>query len=406
MNIQNKYNVALYLRLSRDDNDGNKESMSISNQRALLKEYVRERGWSIEDIYIDDGYSGTTFDRPEFKRMISDINERKINCVITKDLSRFGRNYAQVGYYTEEFFLEKNVRFIAINDNVDTMKEDNDIAPFKNILNEMYAKDISRKVRSARKVNARQGKFMGSQVPYGYKRSPLDKHQLVIDPEVAPIVKMIYEMSEKGYSKREIAVKLNSLCVLSPAAYYYVREGKPSPKPLEEMLWNANTLYTLIANPVYRGDMVQGRRKVQSYKTKRREIVPEDNWIIVENTHEAIVDRSTWKKVQSNKQTNRDPKTTANSDINIFRGIIRCADCGSAMCFNTKYHYGEKTYFYRCSRYISKGKEACASHCIAEDLLKRAVLFDIQSHIKMIESEKDDLIEKLSALKYEFALTV
>ena len=187
MNIQNKYNVALYLRLSRDDNDGNKESMSISNQRALLKEYVRERGWSIEDIYIDDGYSGTTFDRPEFKRMISDINERKINCVITKDLSRFGRNYAQVGYYTEEFFLEKNVRFIAINDNVDTMKEDNDIAPFKNILNEMYAKDIYRKVRSARKVNARQGKFMGSQVPYGYKRSPLDKHQLVIDPEVAPI---------------------------------------------------------------------------------------------------------------------------------------------------------------------------------------------------------------------------
>ena len=402
MNIQNKYNVALYLRLSRDDNDGNKESMSISNQRALLKEYVRERGWSIEDIYIDDGYSGTTFDRPEFKRMISDINERRINCVITKDLSRFGRNYAQVGYYTEEFFLEKNVRFIAINDNVDTMKEDNDIAPFKNILNEMYAKDISRKVRSARKVNARQGKFMGSQVPYGYKRSPLDKHQLVSDPEVAPIVKMIYEMSEKGYSKREIAVKLNSLCVLSPAAYYYVREGKPSPKPLEEMMWNANTLYTLIANPVYRGDMVQGRRKVQSYKTKRREIVPEDNWIIVENTHEAIVDRSTWKKVQSDKRTNRDPKTTANSDTNIFRGIIRCADCGSAMCFNTKYHYGEKTHFYRCSRYISKGKEACASHCIAEDLLKRAVLFDIQNHIKMIESEKDDLIEKLSALKYEF----
>ena len=149
MNNGNKYNVALYLRLSRDDNDGNKESMSISNQRALLKEYVHERGWSIEDIYIDDGYSGTTFDRPDFKRMIQDIELGRINCVITKDLSRFGRNYSQVGYYTEEFFLEKNVRFIAINDNVDTMRDDNDIAPFKNILNEMYAKDISRKIKSS-----------------------------------------------------------------------------------------------------------------------------------------------------------------------------------------------------------------------------------------------------------------
>lgn len=288
MNNGNKYNVALYLRLSRDDNDGNKESMSISNQRALLKEYVHERGWSIEDIYIDDGYSGTTFDRPDFKRMIQDIELGRINCVITKDLSRFGRNYSQVGYYTEEFFLEKNVRFIAINDNVDTMRDDNDIAPFKNILNEMYAKDISRKIKSSRKVNARQGKFMGSQVPYGYKRSPEDKHQLIIDPVSAPIVKQIYDWLGAGHSKREVAVKLNQMEILSPSAYYYVRENITPKKPVKCKTWSAETITTLIKNHVYVGDMVQGQRRVVSYKSKKRVSVPEDEWIIVKNTHDQL----------------------------------------------------------------------------------------------------------------------
>ena len=168
MRTCSNYNVGIYCRLSRDDNNGNSESMSIANQKQMLTAYVNERGWTIQEIYIDDGYSGTTFDRPDFQRMISDIQNGRINMVLTKDLSRLGRNYVMTGQYTDFFFPQNNVRYIAVNDNVDTLNDDNDIAPFKNILNEMYAKDISKKIKSARKVSAKQGKFMGSQPPYGY----------------------------------------------------------------------------------------------------------------------------------------------------------------------------------------------------------------------------------------------
>ena len=173
MKLQNTYDVGIYCRLSRDDNNGNLESMSIGNQKQMLMDYVKEKGWNLRDSYIDDGYSGTNFDRPDFKRLLRDISSRKIDCVITKDLSRLGRNYAKVGYYTEEFFIEQGVRFIAVNDSFDTMRdEENEIAPFKNVLNEWYPRDISKKVRQVKKSSARQGKFMGSQAPYGYKKSP------------------------------------------------------------------------------------------------------------------------------------------------------------------------------------------------------------------------------------------
>ena len=396
--MQNKYNVALYLRLSRDDNEGNSESMSISNQRAMLKDYVQERGWSISDIYIDDGYTGTNFNRPDFQRMIADINEGRINCVVTKDLSRFGRNYAQVGYYTEEFFLEKDVRFIAINDNVDTMRDDNDIAPFKNILNEMYAKDISRKIKSARKVNARQGKFMGSQVPYGYKRSPEDKHQLIIDEVVAPYVRMVFDMVSKGYSKREITEKLNIEQVPSPGAYYYMRENKTPSKPLSTLTWNSGTITAMVRNPVYKGDMVQGKRKVVSFKTKRRAVVPEDDWIIVEDTHEGIVSKELWASAQisQRKYSTRVVKDRAE---NLFGGMIRCADCGSAMSFSKQYQNGKTKHFYKCTRYNSHGKEACSSHRIPADLLNEIVLRDIQKNARLVAAERTRLEERLFLLR-------
>ena len=177
MKLQNTYDVGIYCRLSRDDNNGNLESMSIANQKQMLMDYVREKGWNLREIYIDDGYSGTNFERPDFKRMLRDIADGKIDCVITKDLSRLGRNYAKVGYYTEEFFVEQGIRFIAVNDGFDSMREEeNEIAPFKNVLNEWYPRDISKKVRQVKKTAARQGKFMGSQAPYGYKKSPEDKH--------------------------------------------------------------------------------------------------------------------------------------------------------------------------------------------------------------------------------------
>ena len=202
MMMQDTYDVGIYCRLSRDDNNGSLESMSIANQRQMLSDYVREKGWEICDIYIDDGYSGTNFNRPDFKRMMADIESGRINCVVTKDLSRLGRNYAKVGYYTDEFFVENGIRFIAVNDSYDSLREEeNEIAPFKNVLNEWYPRDISKKVRQVKKSSAQQGKFMGSQAPYGYRKSPLDKHVLEIDPYAANIMRRIFSEFAAGDRK-------------------------------------------------------------------------------------------------------------------------------------------------------------------------------------------------------------
>lgn len=263
MRVQNIHRVGIYLRLSRDDGNSNAESMSIVTQKQMLTDYVKERGWDLTETYIDDGYSGTTFDRPAFQRMLKDIEHGYIDCVITKDLSRLGRNYAKTGYYTEEYFLEHGVRYIAVNDNVDTMKDDNDIAPFKNILNEMYAKDISRKIRSARAVSARQGKFLGSKPPFGYTRCPTDKHKLIIDEKPAQIISRMFDMFASGDSGRHISDVFNNEGILSPRAYYYQQIGRENPLN-ESMTRNSNTVMQLLKNPVYIGNMVQGKRRVTS----------------------------------------------------------------------------------------------------------------------------------------------
>ena len=270
MRVQNIHRVGIYLRLSRDDGNSNAESMSIVTQKQMLTDYVKERGWDLTETYIDDGYSGTTFDRPAFQRMLKDIEHGYIDCVITKDLSRLGRNYAKTGYYTEEYFLEHGVRYIAVNDNVDTMKDDNDIAPFKNILNEMYAKDISRKIRSARAVSARQGKFLGSKPPFGYTRCPTDKHKLIIDEKPAQIISRMFDMFASGDSGRHISDVFNNEGILSPRAYYYQQIGRENPLN-ESMTWNSNTVMQLLRNPVYIGNMVQGKRHVTSltFNTKQ-----------------------------------------------------------------------------------------------------------------------------------------
>ena len=223
------YRAALYLRLSRDDNNGNSESMSIQSQREMLISYANEHGYEVAGIYIDDGYSGTTYERPDFKRMIDDIKLGKINMVITKDLSRLGRNYVETGRYTDFFFPDNGVRYIAINDNYDTNKDDNDIAPFKHILNEMYAKDISKKIRSSRKVAAKQGKFMGSTPAYGYKRSASDKHKLVPDHEAAVVVKRIFQLYKNHENARQIADMLNREGIKTPQNYYYDSIGQENP---------------------------------------------------------------------------------------------------------------------------------------------------------------------------------
>lgn len=397
MRVQNIHRVGIYLRLSRDDGNSNAESMSIVTQKQMLTDYVKERGWDLTETYIDDGYSGTTFDRPAFQRMLKDIEHGYIDCVITKDLSRLGRNYAKTGYYTEEYFLEHGVRYIAVNDNVDTMKDDNDIAPFKNILNEMYAKDIPRKVRSARAVSARQGKFLGSKPPFGYTRCPTDKHKLIIDEKPAQIISRMFDMFASGDSGRHISDVFNNEGILSPRAYYYQQIGRENPLN-ESMTWNSNTVMQLLRNPVYIGNMVQGKRRVTSFKTKSRAVVPEDDWIVVENTHEAIIGKDSWAKVQKKIASGKSPRVTKSGEISLFAGIARCADCGASMTFNTKQYDGRTYYIYKCSRYAVHGKSTCSIHHIPASALEEAVLQNIRFNAQLLSENDEELLEKLIAL--------
>ena len=277
MKLHDNYDVGIYCRLSKDDSNGTLESMSIANQRQMLMDYVKEKGWALKDCYIDDGYSGVNFDRPDFKRMIRDVEAGKIDCVVTKGLSRLGRNYVQAGYYTEEYFVERGIRFIAINDSVDTMQENNDIAAFHHVLNEFYPKQISKKVRQVKKTSAQQGKFMNSQTPYGYQRSTLDKHFFAIDEEAAKIVYRIFCEYASGDSARMIADRLNNENTDSPRFYHHRKKGKTTPLANYKNAWGSATVLQLLENQAYIGNMVQGKREIISFKTKKvRKIAPEN----------------------------------------------------------------------------------------------------------------------------------
>lgn len=394
--------VAIYLRLSRDDQNGNTESMSISNQRDMLMSYCEERGWKIYDIYVDDGFTGTNFERPGFQRMIGDIEEGYVSVVLTKDLSRLGRNYVMTGQYTDFFFPEHGVRYVAVNDSYDSAKEDNDIAPFKNILNEMYAKDISKKVRSVRQTSAKQGKFMGSKPPFGYVKSPEDKHLLIIDPPAAEIVKRLFREFADGDSGRNIAAKLNVEGVDTPAEYYFKQTGKRSTRGDNSKQWGSCTIMQLLRNQVYIGDMVQCKRKVSSFKTKKRLVTSPEDWVVVEDTHEAIIDRFTWECVQrrmdSTKRASSHHSIRVNStdEVNIFSGIIRCADCGAAMAFNRKVgKSGAERRFYRCSRYANSGSKSCSMHTIDADTLESIILSDIQYYAQTAITDEKKLMDRL-----------
>lgn len=394
--------VAIYLRLSRDDQNGNTESMSISNQRDMLMSYCNERGWKIYDIYVDDGFTGTNFERPGFQRMIGDIEEGYISVVLTKDLSRLGRNYVMTGQYTDFFFPEHGVRYVAVNDSYDSAKEDNDIAPFKNILNEMYAKDISKKIRSARQTSAKQGKFMGSKPPFGYVKSPEDRHLLVIDPPAAEIVKRLFREFAAGESGRNMATQLNAEGIDTPAEYYFKQTGKRATRSNTLQQWGSCTILQLLRNQVYIGDMVQCKRKVSSFKTKKRLVTNPDAWVIVEGTHEPIIDRFTWECVQRrlDKAKRQSPcnaiRTTRSGDINVFSGIIRCADCGAAMAFNERVNKsGTKYRFYRCSRYANSGSKSCSMHFMDADTLESIILSDIQFYAKTAVTDEKKLMDRL-----------
>ena len=399
MALQSTHDVGIYCRLSRDDNNGNLESMSIGNQKQMLVDYVKEKGWNLRETYVDDGYSGTNFDRPDFKRMIQDVKNARIDCIVTKDLSRLGRNYSKVGYYTEEFFVDHGVRFIAINDSFDTNREeDNDIAPFKNVLNEWYPRDISKKVRQVKRAAARQGKFMGSYAPYGYKRHPENKHQLIIDDKVADIVRRIFNESAYGYSGRRIADNLNADGIDTPK-FYSAKEGNGMPvRPTEKNFWGSSTVLRIIRHPVYIGTLVQCKSQVTSFKNKKRRVVDRDNWIVVENTHEPIIDREIWDRCQSRARRTRNRESKKTNSISLFAGLLRCEDCGSKLVFTFKPRKkGPSVGSYRCSCYNNNGNHACTHHYIQENTLSAFVLRDIQIHATLVKADRERITQQLLA---------
>lgn len=401
MKLQDNYDVGIYCRLSRDDHNGTLESMSIANQRQVLVDYVTEKGWTLRDCYIDDGYTGTNFDRPDFKRMIHDAEIGKIDCIITKDLSRLGRNYVEAGYYTEEYFIEHDIRFIAINDGIDTMHDNNDIAAFHHVLNEFYPKQVSKKVRQVKKKSAEQGKFMGSQAPYGYMKSPEDKHILIIDEDAAIVVRRLFNEFANGDSARMIADKLNSEGVSTPRFYHYEKLGKTNPLTEEKNVWGSATILQLLRNQVYIGNMVQGKRQVVSFKTKKMRQVSPENWIVVENTHVPLVDKSLWERVQEKlSKHHKKIRRTKNENVGLFSGIVKCSDCNMPLAYMRKQLKDREKGVYRCSRYNNNGSGACSSHYIDEEYISAFVLDDIRNYAQLAVEKREELAEKLyKALK-------
>ena len=366
------YHVALYIRLSKEDeNEG--PSQSVQNQESLLKEFVQQHRLSIYDTYIDDGWSGTSFDRPDFQRMIGDIEARKVNMVITKDLSRLGRDYILTGHYMERYFPEHRVRYISLLDGIDTGVDStaNDITPFRAIMNDMYAKDISKKIKSVKRDKQRKGQFIGGKAVYGYKMHPTEKNKIVIDEEAAPVVRNIFALALSGMSCRSIAAYLNEKGVPTPAAYAHLAVARPGPYT---GLWSSERIADMLKNETYIGNMVQGRVVKISYKSKKCLRQSPENWVIVEGKHEPIIDPETFQKVQRLVSSRK--HTRSRTYEFLLKGLIFCHECGYPMAvLNRKNAAGEDRLFFVCRTYQRFTKaRVCTCHSIKEETVNEAVL--------------------------------
>ncbi len=387
-----EYTAALYLRLSKDD-DKQGESSSITTQRKILTEYAKENGFGIYDEYVDDGYTGTNFERPEFKRMIKDIENKKVNLVITKDLSRLGRDYITTGEYTEIYFPSKNVRYIAINDGYDSESQYKDIIPFKNIINEMYARDTSKKIRSSLIAKMRQGNFIGNFAPYGYKKDTNDKNHLVPDYESSEIVRKIFDMAYNGALPSEIAEYLNENKILTPIEYRCKNFTNLDVNNYSKFKkWTSGTITKMLRNRVYIGDMQQGKTKKISFKLKRNIINPKEDWITVRDTHEAIIEKNIFESVQSYSMKRQCRKKDKFN--NIFSGIAKCMDCGYSMSTVVTRKKGSKANL-SCGKYKVYGAKECTNHFIDYEDLYNLILKIINDAIKLEDADKMELYKNL-----------
>ena len=388
LNTQKKiWNATLYLRLSRDDGD-KEDSNSITGQRELLRDYISQRPELREyAVRIDDGFSGSTFDRPSFQKMIEDVKAGRTDCIIVKDLSRFGRNYLDAGEYIEKIFPFLGVRFIAVNDNYDSLGDkkasDDLIIPFKNLINEAYCRDISVKIRSQLEIKRKNGQFLGSFAAFGYLKDEQDKNKLVVDQYAADIVRDIFKWKLEGVSPQDIADALNRLGVLSPMEYKRSLGMKftTSFKTNAKAVWSAGTVIRILKNPIYTGVLVQGKETTPSYKVHKRIIKDESEWTVIEDSHEAIISKIDFDSVQKvlKCDTRRSPGGKA---VGLFSGMIFCGDCGASMVRKTV-PAGEKKYvYYVCSAH--KQDKSCSPHRMRDVALEKIVLDSVKQHIREV----------------------
>lgn len=396
----NGYCVAIYLRLSKEDGDisvsskethsEKRESNSIANQRLIIQDYIKKNFTSITEIkeYCDDGFSGANFDRPAFQSMLADIRAGLVNCVIVKDLSRFGREYIHVGKYIEKIFPQLNVRFIAINDSFDSNQTSNngDILSFvvKNLMNDAYCRDISIKVRTNLEAKRKSGQFVGSHVIYGYQRSPEDKHKLIPDPVAARVVQDIYCWKIDGMSPEQIANRLNDAGVLSPIEYKRANGSKQKAvfQKRVHAIWSAVAIYRILKNPIYTGQLVQGRTTTPNHKIKKTIIKSPDDWVYTENAHEAIISPAQYELVQN--LLLEDTRTPVKQGtVHLFSGKIVCGSCGHAMVRRTSTHGKSKYVYFVCGN-NKLNPTKCSSHSIRESLVEDTVLAVLQTHIASV----------------------
>ena len=370
------YHAALYIRLSKED-ESEGPSQSVQNQESLLREFVQQHRLIVYDTYIDDGWSGTSFDRPAFQRMIADIEAKKVNMVITKDLSRLGRDYILTGHYMERYFPEHRVRYISLLDGIDTGVDStaNDITPFRAIMNDMYAKDISKKIKSVKRDKQRKGQFIGGKPVYGYKMHPTEKNKIVIDEAVAPIVRRIFAMALSGMSCRNIATLLNQEGVPTPATYANLPVVRPGPYT---GLWSSERISDMLQNETYIGNMVQGRSVKISYKSKKCLKQNPANWVVVEGTHEPLVDLETFQKVRM--LVNSRKHTRSRTYDFLLKGLIFCHECGYPLAvLNRKNARGEDVLYFVCRTYQRFTKAGvCTCHSIKEKTVTDAVIAKVR----------------------------
>ena len=393
--IRNKNNggekiTALYCRLSRDD-ELSGDSNSIVHQKEILSAYAEKRGFENTRFYVDDGYSGTNFNRPDFLRMMDDVNNGLVGTIIVKDMSRFGRDYIMVGYYTEIMLPQMDIRFIAVNDNVDSENQaDNDFTPFRNIINEWYAKDTSKKIRSVLKAKGNSGKHLSVIPPFGYKKDPNDKEKWIIDEDAAQIVRKIYRLYLDGNTMGGIARMLTAEGIETPKLYAKNRGIKHYKAATYPEIWSRISVEYILSNYEYTGSTVNFKTKRKSFKNKKQWIQSKEDWAVFEGTQEAIIDKETFETVQKMRGTKR--AYTKFNEVNIFSGLLYCADCGGRMTIRRRKEDRRKDAFI-CSTYRKKKKNLCTEHAIKVSALDQIVLQDIRKVCAYIKQYEQEFVE-------------